>query len=65
MHINVLDHEPHEALFVPDADPLVFYRHIKQLTIALPLTDALWLEANEVFADADSRSSSVGSLTVI
>jgi len=25
---NVLDHEPHLALFVPDADPLLFYRHI-------------------------------------
>jgi release factor glutamine methyltransferase len=28
MHANVLDHEPHLALFVPDADPLVFYRAI-------------------------------------
>lgn len=28
MHINVTDYEPHEALFVPDADPLVFYRAI-------------------------------------
>jgi release factor glutamine methyltransferase len=25
---NVLDHEPHLALFVPDSDPLLFYRHI-------------------------------------
>ena len=25
---NVLDHEPHLALFVPDNDPLLFYRHI-------------------------------------
>ncbi len=28
MRPNVLDHEPHLALFVPDADPLVFYRAI-------------------------------------
>lgn len=28
MHPNVLRHEPHTALFVPDADPMVFYRHI-------------------------------------
>lgn len=28
MHRNVLDHEPAEALFVPDADPLLFYRVI-------------------------------------
>lgn len=26
MHANVIDHEPHTALFVPDNDPLVFYR---------------------------------------
>jgi release factor glutamine methyltransferase len=25
---NVLEHEPHLALFVPDNDPLLFYRHI-------------------------------------
>lgn len=26
MHANVLEHEPHTALFVPDHDPLLFYR---------------------------------------
>jgi release factor glutamine methyltransferase len=28
MRANVLDHEPHLALFVPDDDPLLFYRAI-------------------------------------
>ncbi len=28
MHTNVVDFEPHLALFVPDEDPLVFYRAI-------------------------------------
>lgn len=28
MHVNVRDHEPGEALFVPDDDPLLFYRAI-------------------------------------
>lgn len=28
MRKNVLEHEPHMALFVPDADPLVFYRAV-------------------------------------
>ena len=28
MHRNVLDYEPHEALFVLDSDPLLFYRNI-------------------------------------
>ncbi len=30
MHANVLQHEPHVALFVEDDDPLLFYRHIAQ-----------------------------------
>ncbi|MBQ6881841.1 MAG: peptide chain release factor N(5)-glutamine methyltransferase [Alistipes sp.] len=30
MHRNVLDYEPHIALFVPDQDPLRFYRAIAQ-----------------------------------
>ena len=28
MQQHVLDHEPHVALFVPDNDPLVFYKAI-------------------------------------
>jgi len=28
MHANVIDNEPHLALFVPNDDPLLFYRHI-------------------------------------
>ena len=28
MESNVLDHEPHEALFVPDEEPLLFYEAI-------------------------------------
>ena len=35
MRTNVLDHEPHLALFVPDDDPLVFYRAIARWTDAL------------------------------
>ena len=31
MHGNVLEYEPHLALFVPDEDPLVFYRKITLL----------------------------------
>ena len=38
MHANVLDWEPHTALFVPDSDPLLFYRIIakKGLTVLKP-----------------------------
>lgn len=31
MEKNVLEHEPHLALFVPDDDPLLFYRRIGEL----------------------------------
>ena len=31
MQARVLDYEPHSALFVPDDDPLLFYRQIAQL----------------------------------
>ena len=38
MHSNVLDWEPHTALFVPNSDPLLFYRTIaeKGLTLLKP-----------------------------
>ena len=35
MHANVLDWEPHAALFVPDSDPLLFYRTIAEKGLAL------------------------------
>ncbi len=35
MEPNVLNHEPHLALFVPDDDPLLFYRTIAQKALTL------------------------------
>ena len=35
MHANVLDWEPHTALFVPDSDPLLFYRAIAEKGLVL------------------------------
>ena len=52
MHVNVLNFEPHLALFVPDEDPLVFYRAIgvwgQQL---LKQGGKLYLEIYENLAD--------------
>jgi len=52
MHPNVLDHEPHTALFVPDDDPLIFYRRIVNFAKS-KLSDrgCLWFEINEMFGD--------------
>ncbi|MEP2935065.1 MAG: peptide chain release factor N(5)-glutamine methyltransferase [Gilvibacter sp.] len=48
MAANVLDHEPSQALFVPDNDPLVFYRAIATFAQThLTRTGALYLEINE------------------
>jgi len=56
MHINVLDHEPYGALFVPDADPLVYYRYIIAIAdAALAPRGCLWLEVNESYADKTAR----------
>lgn len=52
MESNVLDYEPHRALFVPDDDPLLFYRRIAELTKEGLLTHGglLGFEVNERFA---------------
>lgn len=52
MHRNVTGFEPHEALFVPDDDPLVFYRAIalRGLTLLRP-GGKLYFEIYEHSAD--------------
>lgn len=48
MHRNVLDFEPHGALFVPDDDPLKFYRAILDLAgNILNPGGSVWFEINE------------------
>lgn len=49
---NVLDYEPHSALFVPDDDPLKFYRAIAQYAFgALKPGGRLYFEINPIYAD--------------
>ena len=53
MRPNVLDFEPAEALFIPDDDPLKFYRAIARWADALLRPDGhLYLEINERFGPA-------------
>lgn len=50
MHRNVLDYEPHEALFVDDTDPLVFYRAIARFAAThLAPGGAVYVEINRRF----------------
>jgi release factor glutamine methyltransferase len=51
MHANVLDYEPHLALFVPDDDPLLFYRAIAARAFPALLSKGLLaVEINEHYA---------------
>ncbi len=54
MKSNVLDYEPSTALFVPDSDPLLFYRRIAELFFRTPYTihrtpKYLFFEINEAY----------------
>lgn len=52
MHRNVLDFEPSTALFVPDSDPLLFYKRIGSLAyIHLNEGGSIYFEINESFAE--------------
>jgi len=51
MEQHVLDHEPHTALFVPDDDPLLFYRGIARYAQkALKTGGWLYFEINPLYA---------------
>lgn len=50
MERNVLEHEPHLALFVPDDDPLLFYRRIAELgRLMLRENGLIFFEINRRF----------------
>jgi len=50
MENNVLDWEPSIALFVPDSDPLLFYRTIAELGLEMLVPEgALYFEINRAY----------------
>jgi release factor glutamine methyltransferase len=52
MKNNVLQHEPHLALFVPDNDPLIFYKAIAEKGFAaLKQGGRIMVEINEQFGN--------------
>lgn len=67
MHANVLRHEPHLALFVPDTDPLLFYRAIARYAMR-SLSKGGWLlfECNTLYAhDTAQMASDMGFATSV
>ncbi len=68
MHKQVLNHEPPAALFVPDDDPLLFYRHLAVKAFdSLHHHGKLYFEINERFAKETSellKSSGYYDVTV-
>ena len=67
MHANVLRHEPHLALFVPDTDPLLFYRAIARYAMR-SLRKGGWLlfECNTLYAhDTAQMASNMGFATSV
>jgi pSer/pThr/pTyr-binding forkhead associated (FHA) protein len=52
MHKNVLDFEPHLALFVRDIDPLLFYKSITQAFLGSNQTHTLYFELSEFYTQA-------------
>jgi release factor glutamine methyltransferase len=50
MNVNVLSFEPHQALFVPNDDPLLFYKTIAAKSkTALKANGKIFVEINERF----------------
>ena len=69
MRKNVLDHEPHLALFVPDDDPLLFYRAVAQWALQLLKSGGFGIvEINEALGEETAeiyRRNGFSAVTII
>ncbi|MBI5540630.1 MAG: peptide chain release factor N(5)-glutamine methyltransferase [Bacteroidia bacterium] len=69
MHNNVKDFEPHLALFSPDDDPLIFYKHIAEFSkVHLEINGTLYVEIHEKFANEVSelfKNTGFNNITII
>lgn len=64
MEQNVLDYEPHTALFVPDNDPLLFYRAITLYSVkALKPGGRIYFEINSRFGKETAKLLSDNGFT--
>ncbi len=66
MSANVLDYEPSAALFVPNEDPLLFYRKIAQLAlVSLQEKGWLYFEINEYLSiEMDALLNEIGFVNI-
>ena len=56
MEKNVLDYEPHQALFVPDENPLLFYERIADFSRNhLKENGSLYFETNSLYGQAAAK----------
>ena len=63
MEEQVLDYEPHQALFVSDQDPLFYYRSILYFCNTFLLKGGhLWVEINEAFGQETASLFKTGGL---
>ena len=51
MRSSVVEHEPHLALFVPENDPLLFYRRILELSNNSETVEQVFFEIHENYAN--------------
>jgi release factor glutamine methyltransferase len=68
MQHNVVDYEPHGALFVPDDDPLLFYRRIARLCHEgrlLKRDGHLYFEINEAYGEETMQMMQTHAFTDI
>jgi len=67
MNKNVLNYEPHIALFVADNDPLIFYRIISELAPSLLKSEGhIYFEINEKYGtEIMNLLTSKGFLNII
>lgn len=69
MHMNVKNFEPHLALFSPDDDPLMFYKHIAEFSkVHLEKQGTLYVEIHEKFANEVSelfKNTGFNNITII
>lgn len=56
MHSNVINFEPHQALFVDDQNPLIYYCEITKIASRkLSKSGILWVEINESLSEETAR----------